>query len=68
VGDRQWNLDIVGIPGVEAEAEVLAAMVAFFKSAGLGPSDVGIKVGLFLQTLTLTRVHSYIYIYTVESR
>ena len=30
--------------GIEAEAELLAALVTFFKAAGLGPQDVGIKV------------------------
>ena len=41
---RQWNLDIIGVAGIEAEAELLAALVNFFKAAGLGPGDVGIKV------------------------
>lgn len=41
---RQWNLDIIGVSGIEAEAELLAALVTFFKAAGLGPQDVGIKV------------------------
>jgi len=41
---RQWNLDIIGVAGIEAEAELLAALVTFFKAAGLGPQDVGIKV------------------------
>lgn len=41
---RQWNLDIIGVTGIEAEAELLAALVTFFKAAGLGPQDVGIKV------------------------
>lgn len=54
----QWNLDIVGIPGVEAEAEVLAAMVAFFKSAGLGPSDVGIKISSRKVMQQVLRNHS----------
>lgn len=31
-------------PGVEAEAELLAAMVMFFQRLGLGPTDVGLKV------------------------
>ena len=44
---RQWNLDIVGVKGVEAEAELLAAMVSFFKAVGLTAQDVGIKVQLF---------------------
>ncbi len=31
-------------PGVEAEAELLAAIVTFFQRLGLGPADVGLKV------------------------
>ncbi len=30
--------------GVEAEAELLAAITTFFARVGLGPSDVGIRV------------------------
>ena len=37
-------MDVVGVPGVEAEAELLAAIVLFFERVGLGPKDVGIKV------------------------
>jgi histidyl-tRNA synthetase len=40
----QWNMDVVGVPGVEAEAELLAAMAAFFADVGLTPKDVGIRV------------------------
>ena len=40
----QWNLDIVGVQGVEAEAELIAAVVTFFARVGLGAEDVGIKV------------------------
>mmetsp|Transcript_21663 Transcript_21663/g.44681 ORF Transcript_21663/g.44681 Transcript_21663/m.44681 type:complete len:551 (+) Transcript_21663:251-1903(+) len=40
----QWNMDIWGIAGVEAEAELLSAMVTFFDSVGLTSDDVGIKV------------------------
>jgi histidyl-tRNA synthetase len=40
----QWNMDVFGVPGVEAEAELLAAVVAFFRRLGLGSADVGIKV------------------------
>lgn len=36
--------DIVGVPGVEAEAELLAAITTFFTRVGLGPADVGLKV------------------------
>lgn len=40
----QWNMDIVGMPGVEAEAELLAAITMFFSRVGLTSKDVGIKV------------------------
>jgi len=40
----QWNMDIVGVAGVEAEAELLAAITTFFKAVGLSSKDVGIKV------------------------
>jgi histidyl-tRNA synthetase len=40
----QWNMDIWGVPGEEADAELLSAMVYFFKGVGLTSDDVGIKV------------------------
>ncbi|WIA31672.1 hypothetical protein OEZ86_002583 [Tetradesmus obliquus] len=40
----QWNMDIVGVPGVEAEAELLAAITTFFSRVGISAADVGIKV------------------------
>ena len=40
----QWNMDVWGVAGIEAEAELLGAMVAFFKRVGLTSEDVGIKV------------------------
>jgi len=40
----QWNMDVWGVPGVQAEAELLSAMVAFFENVGLTSEDVGIKV------------------------
>lgn len=40
----QWNMDIVGVPGVEAEAELLAALTLLFERLGLSAKDVGIKV------------------------
>ena len=40
----QWNMDMWGIPGVEAEAEVLSAIVSSLKKMGLKSSDVGIKI------------------------
>lgn len=40
----QWNMDIWGVHSVEAEAELLSAIVTFFQSVGLRSQDVGIKV------------------------
>eukprot|EP00980_Cylindrotheca_fusiformis_P018770 scaffold6254_cov217-Cylindrotheca_fusiformis.AAC.2 len=40
----QWNMDVWGIAGEEADAELLSAMVTFFKNVGLTSEDVGIKV------------------------
>ena len=40
----QWNMDIWGVGGEEADAELLSAMVYFFKKVGLTSEDVGIKV------------------------
>uniref|UniRef100_A0A7S3ZCI4 histidine--tRNA ligase n=1 Tax=Lotharella globosa TaxID=91324 RepID=A0A7S3ZCI4_9EUKA len=40
----QWNMDIVGVPGVTAELELLAAVTTFFKSIGITGKDVGIKI------------------------
>ena len=40
----QWNMDIIGVPEVTAEAELLAAVTTFFRRVGLGPEDIGIKV------------------------
>eukprot|EP00899_Mesostigma_viride_P002862 jgi/Mesvir1/12577/Mv10327-RA.1 len=40
----QWNMDIVGVPDISAEAELLAAITTFFQRVGLTSADVGIKV------------------------
>lgn len=40
----QWNMDVWGVAGEEADAELLSAMVMFFKKVGLTSEDVGIKV------------------------
>ncbi len=41
----QWNLDIIGHQGIEAELEILAAAAESLKSLGLGPKEVKICVG-----------------------
>jgi len=40
----QWNMDVFGVPGVGAEAELLGAITTFFSRIGLQASDVGIRV------------------------
>ena len=40
----QWNLDVWGVDGVAAEAELLAAAVGFCERVGLTAADVGVKV------------------------
>ena len=44
----QWNMDIWGVAGVEAEAELLSAVVTCFQNLGLSSADVGIKVSSYL--------------------
>lgn len=40
----QWNMDIWGVEGVEAEAELLSAIVTSFQQLGINSKDVGIKI------------------------
>jgi histidyl-tRNA synthetase len=40
----QWNCDIIGEPGLGAEAELLALMVDAFRAMGLGAAEVEIRV------------------------
>jgi histidyl-tRNA synthetase len=40
----QWNMDIIGVTDVTAEAELLAAIVSLFESLGLTSNDIKIKV------------------------
>ena len=40
----QWNMDVWGVAGEQAEAELISAMVSFFQNVGLTSEDVGIKV------------------------
>jgi histidyl-tRNA synthetase len=40
----QWNCDIIGEPGLGAEAELLALMVDAFRAMGLGAEEVEIRV------------------------
>ena len=40
----QWNMDIVGVAGVAAEAELLSAVTTFFARVGTSAADIKIKV------------------------
>ncbi|XP_028077988.1 histidine--tRNA ligase, chloroplastic/mitochondrial-like [Camellia sinensis] len=40
----QWNMDIIGVPDVIAEAELISSIVTFFKRIGITTSDVGFKI------------------------
>ena len=40
----QWNMDVFGVDGVAAEAELLAALVTLFQRLGLGAGDVAIRL------------------------
>lgn len=40
----QWNVDLLGDPSPQADAEVIAACVSFLSSLGFTPKDLRIKV------------------------
>lgn len=40
----QWNMDIWGVSGIEAEAELLSAAITSFQQMGITSQDVGIKI------------------------
>ncbi len=46
----QWNIDLIGTATPEADAEMVAVMATFFRSAGLTPNEV--KIGVNNRRLT----------------
>jgi histidyl-tRNA synthetase len=40
----QWNMDIIGIESIDAEAELLSSIISCFQTMGLASTDCGIKV------------------------
>ncbi|XP_074369033.1 histidine--tRNA ligase, chloroplastic/mitochondrial isoform X1 [Apium graveolens] len=40
----QWNMDIIGVADIFAEAELISSIVTFFKQIGITASDVGFKI------------------------
>ena len=60
-------MDVIGVAGQEAEAELLAALVLFFERLQLTPEDVGIKINsrkvlqeVISQLLTTLRRNVYL--------
>ena len=41
----QWNVDVLGIDGVEAEAEIIAVFVTFLCQVGLSERDIRVRIG-----------------------
>ena len=40
----QWNVDIWGTKGIQADAEIISVLVHFFRSVGLSHEDLAIRV------------------------
>lgn len=40
----QWNIDLLGVPGIVADAECILAAADLFREVGLGPADVAVHV------------------------
>ena len=40
----QWNMDVIGVGGSDAEAELLSAIVNFFSRVGLTENEVGLRI------------------------
>ena len=41
----QWNIDVIGVKELTADAEVIAAAVDSLGEMGLGPADIAVKIG-----------------------
>ncbi|MFO0895255.1 MAG: histidine--tRNA ligase [Phycisphaerales bacterium] len=40
----QWNVDLLGLAGEEADAEVIAVAVEALRNLGLGPADIRVRI------------------------
>ena len=62
----QWNMDILGVAGVAAEAELIASIVWFCEQCGLTARDVVVRVSnrklldTFMQSLALPDASSFV--------
>lgn len=61
----QWNMDIWGVKGCEAELELLSAIVNFFKRVGFTPQDIAIKVAYLFSVHFLLFLNSFFLIQLV---
>ncbi len=41
---RQWNVDILGVSGPEADAEIIAVAVSALRGLGLGPDNIRVRI------------------------
>jgi histidyl-tRNA synthetase len=41
----QWNVDVLGVDGAEAEAEIIAVFVTFLRELGLTQRDIRVRIG-----------------------
>jgi len=57
-------MDIWGVEGIEAEAELLSAITTFFKRVGITSADVGLKVGKYIKYICVC-VYTYMHIHTL---
>lgn len=54
-------MDIFGVQGVEAEAELLSAVISSFQVMGITAKDVGIKVQCTCSHSCFVLISSYVY-------
>ncbi|XP_006491712.2 histidine--tRNA ligase, chloroplastic/mitochondrial [Citrus sinensis] len=54
----QWNMDIIGVPAVTAEAELISSIITFFKRIGITASDVGFRISSRKVLQEVLRCHS----------
>ncbi|KAK8944715.1 hypothetical protein KSP39_PZI008683 [Platanthera zijinensis] len=54
----QWNMDIIGLPKVRAEAELIHAIVLLFERVGITSSEVGIRISSRKVLQAVLQMHS----------
>lgn len=54
----QWNMDIIGLSKVRAEAELIHAIILLFKRLGITSSEVGIRISSRKVLQSVLQMHS----------